>query len=482
MSTGGSEWRAVMARVLILDDDPAIRTVLSELMRIQGHEFTACATLERGLQTAFEQEFDLIFLDLDFPDGYGLDALPTLLRGRSRPEVIIITGAGNRNAAEIAFRHGAWNFIVKPLDLEEVKIYTAWGLKHREKNLSLLKPRLLKRDAIIGSAPSLQSCLDELAQAAATDASVLITGESGVGKELFAKALHENSSRSSSAMVVADCGAIPESLAESVFFGHEKGAFTGASQSRQGLVRQAHGGTFFLDEIGDLPVTLQPKLLRAIQERRFRSLGSEKETQSDFRLVAATNKDLERMVEEGSFRQDLLFRIRAIHIRLPALRERKEDIPELVTHHLMRFGGRYGTELKGVSSGFMEALLAHDWPGNVRELVQVLERAFASARDEQIMHPYHLPPEIRARSVFKSHEERHPGVASHLASSEDLGNVPLPTWKAFMADAEKNYLMALMECAGDDREEAVKRSGLSQSKLYLALKQHQIPRFRKPPQ
>lgn len=467
-----------MARVLIVDDDPAIRNVLSEFVRSMGHEAAACGTLEQGLTTAKQQDLDLIFLDLDLPDGYGLDALPAFLRGPGSPVVIIITGAGTRNAAEIAFRHGAWNFVVKPLNFEDVSVYTSWALQYREEKQTLLKPKHLKRDAIIGSAPALQACLDELAQAAATETSVLITGETGVGKELFAKALHENSSRSSASLVVADCGAIPETLAESVFFGHEKGAFTGASLARQGLLKQAHGGTLFLDEIGDLPRPLQPKLLRAIQEHRFRALGSDREIESDFRVVAATNKDLHRLVEEGLFRKDLLFRLNGVHIRLPALRERKEDIPALVTHHLMRVGLRYNAELKGVSGAFMEVLQAYDWPGNLRELVQVLERAFAAARCEETLHPHHLPPEIRARSVFRDLEESSRGrlLCPRLADAQGTG--PLPTYRAYLAEAEKLYLVELMDRANGDREEAVRLSGLSQSKLYMVLKEHNIPRFR----
>ncbi|MHC1744319.1 MAG: sigma-54-dependent transcriptional regulator [Syntrophobacteraceae bacterium] len=467
-----------MARVLIVDDDPAIRNVLSEFIRSMGHETTACGTLEQGLKTAKQHDFDLVFLDLEFPDGYGLDALPTFLRGPGMPQVIIITGAGTRNAAEIAFRHGAWNFVVKPLNFEDVRVYTSWALQYREEKLNLLKPKHLKRDAIIGGAPALQTCLDELAQAAATDTSVLITGETGVGKELFAKALHENSSRASTSLVVADCGAIPETLAESVFFGHEKGAFTGADLARLGLLKQAHRGTLFLDEIGDLPLPLQPKLLRAIQERRFRALGSDRETESDFRVVAATNKDLHHLVENGLFRRDLLFRLNGVHIRLPALRERKEDLPVLVTHHLMRLGRRYGAELKGVSAELMEALQAYDWPGNIRELVQVLERAFAAARNEETIHPHHLPPEIRARSVYRDPVDPLLGRSFAPLPTKELGNDPVPTWKAFISEAERHYLMALMERARGDREEAVRLSGLSQSKLYMVLKEHNIPRFR----
>ncbi len=467
-----------MAKVLIVDDDPAIRNVLSELLRALGHEAIACGTLEQGLTTAKRQDCDLVFLDLELPDGYGLDALPTFLRGSGAPQVIIITGAGTRNAAEIAFRHGAWNFIVKPLNFEDVRVYTSWALQYREEKRTLLKPRRLKRDAIIGSSPALQACLDELAQAAATDASVLITGETGVGKELFAKALHDNSARSTSSLVVADCGAIPETLAESVFFGHERGAFTGAGLARLGLLKQAHGGTLFLDEIGDLPLALQPKLLRAIQERRFRALGSDRETESDFRVVAATNKDLHRLVENGLFRRDLLFRLNGVHIRLPALRERKDDIPALVTHHLVRLGRRYGAELKGVSAELMEALRAYDWPGNVRELVQVLERAFAAARNEEKIQPHHLPPEIRARNIYKEPADASSGRCFAPPPLKDLCNDPVPTWKAFIAEAEKHYLTALMEQAKGNREEAVRLSGLSQSKLYMVLKEHNIPRFK----
>ncbi|HOV86880.1 MAG TPA: sigma-54 dependent transcriptional regulator [Syntrophobacteraceae bacterium] len=467
-----------MARVLILDDETHVLAVLQELMVSMGHEPVCCSSLDKGVRIAREQIFDLIFLDLDFPNGNGLDVLPTLVHAPYSPQVLIITGAGTRNAAEIAFRHGAWDFVRKPFNLGEVKVYTSRALQYRDERLASAAPRFLKRDSIIGSSPVLQSCLEELARAAFGDASVLITGETGVGKELFARALQENSPRSSQPMIVADCGAIPETLAESIFFGHEKGAFTGAGQARQGLIKQAHGGTLFLDEIGEMPLALQTRLLRVLQERRFRPIGSHQEVESDFRLVAATNQDVDLMVREGRLRQDLLFRIRAIQIRLPPLRERKEDIPALVTHHLVRLGKLYGTDIKGVSAEFLNALLVYDWPGNVRELVHAVERAFSAAMDTGTIHPFHLPPEIRARSVFQG-LEKEPGKPGMNMEPPDLpGMLEFPTLKDYLDAAEKHYLLALMQRVAGRREEAVRLSGLSQSKLYQALKQHAIPGFR----
>lgn len=471
-----------MARILILDDDQAVRTVLTELMLTLGHETFACSTLEEGARTARERDFDLIFLDLDFPDGNGLDILPGLVSAAYGPQVIIVTGTGARNAAEIAFRYGAWNFMVKPFKIEEVKIYTSWALAYHEEKKGHSAPKLFKRDSIIGDCPALRLCLEELARAAASDASVLLTGETGVGKELFAKALHENSSRSAARFVIADCGAIPETLVESMFFGHERGAFTGAIQARQGLIKQAHNGTLFLDEIGDLPVMLQARLLRAIQERRFRALGSDKETVSDFRLVAATNRDLEKMVQEGGFRQDLLYRIKAIHIKLPPLRDRKEDIPALVAHHMVQLSKLYGSEIKGASREFMSSLLAYDWPGNIRELLHALERSFASAGEEVTIHPCHLPPEIRAGNIFRNAQGAPSSCPAPGLPPPSVAPPPdaFPTLKEHLAASEKSYLTALMEKAAGDREEAARLSGLSQSKLYQALKEHDIPRFRKP--
>jgi two-component system NtrC family response regulator len=277
----------------------------------------------------------VIFLDVRLPDGNGLENLTTFREQPSTPEVIIMTGVGDPDGAELAVKGGAWDYIQKPFSKQEIVLLLHRALDYREKSAQKI-PVILKREHIIGSSSRLQAHLDLLAQAANTDTNVLISGESGTGKELFARAIHQNSVRAGKKFVVVDCTALPENLVESVLFGHKKGAFTGADRTENGLFKYADGGTLFLDEVGELPLSIQKKFLRVLQEHRFRLVGSQQEISSDFRVVAATNRDLEQMVETGDFRQDLLYRLRAFTIELSPLRERFSDTRELTIHHISR--------------------------------------------------------------------------------------------------------------------------------------------------
>jgi two-component system NtrC family response regulator len=296
-----------VADVLIIDDDPKINGILSRIVHSMGHETEQALTLHDGLQSVRKNDFDVVFLDLTLPDGNGLRILPDILATPSSPEVIIVTGTGDQRGAEVAFKHGAWAYVQKPFLIEDVALPFTRALQYREEKRAGEKPKVLIRDGIIGYSPAILASFDAVAQAAVTDASVLITGETGTGKELFARAIHNNSRRTDGSFVVVDCTALPEHLVESTLFGHEKGAFTGANRSSIGLVRQADGGTLFLDEIGELPLSIQKSFLRVLQEHRFRPIGGQKEITSHFRLVAATNRDLDAMVEAGQFRHDLLF-------------------------------------------------------------------------------------------------------------------------------------------------------------------------------
>ena len=315
-----------------------------------------------------------------------------------------------------------------------------------------------------------------MAQAADSDANVFITGETGTGKEMFARAVHENSQRSGGNFVVVDCTSLPETLVESLLFGHEKGAFTGAEKAQDGLVRQAHGGTLFLDEVGELPMALQKAFLRVLQEHRFRPLGSNREVESNFRLVAATNRDLDAMVRQDQFRSDLLFRLRSFVIELPPLRARREDIQALTRFHVDRFCARYGLPSKDFSPEFIETLEEYPWPGNVREFVNTIERTLATARFEQTLFPKHLPNHIRVLVTRSAVAGEKPTPA------EPMGQIVqrLPKLndyrEAIYAKAEKQYLQELMEVTGGTIAEACRISGLSQSRLYALLKKHDVPR------
>ena len=470
-----------MATILIIDDDTLMCDTMTRLIKRIGHDTLCAQTLRDGLALASSQPCDVVFLDVRMPDGNGLELLPTLDALPAAPEVIIMTGFGDPNGAELAIKSGAWDYIEKSSSIKEITLSLERALQYRQQKITVAGTRAvaaLKRQQIIGSSPKLAACLDLVAQAASSDVNVFLTGETGTGKELFARAVHENSSRARGNFVVVDCTALPETLVESLLFGHEKGSFTGAEKSRDGLVRQAHCGTLFLDEVGELPLMMQKAFLRVLQEHRFRPVGGSREIDSDFRLVAATNRNLEQMVERGQFREDLLFRLRSFVIELPPLRERPEDIQELARYYADLFCERYGLAPKGFSPEFINILLAFTWPGNVREFVHTMERVLAAARFEPTLFTKHLPTNIRIEVTRAAVEHDSPlappasgGTVQNLLKLNDYRD-------AVYNDAEKNYLYDLLALAGQNIPEACRVSGLSQSRLYALLKKHGITRSR----
>ena len=393
-----------MAKVLIIDDEPMMRDVLAKMVQRLGHHVVYSQTLKEGLTQVAYSDFDVVFLDIFLPDGNGLEALPEIRSSKSTPEVIIITGSGDPDGAALAIKNGAWDYIQKPSSLEGMTLPFIRALQYREEKLARKPMTVLNRSGIIGNSPPILKCLDQVAQVAASDLNVLITGETGTGKELFARAIHDNSLRINKNFVVVDCTSIPENLVESTLFGYAKGAFTGADRSFDGLIKQADGGTLFLDEVGELPLTTQKVFLRVLQEHRFRPLRSEKEVRSDFRLVAATNRNLDTMADQELFRKDLLFRLQSFAIRLPPLKDRAQDLQELSMHYMTHLCRQYGTEIKGFSPDFFEALGSYDWPGNVRELFHALEGAFMASRHDPILFPTHLPSDLRIQILRASME------------------------------------------------------------------------------
>ncbi len=388
-----------MANILIIDDDKLIRAILSERMTEMGHSAAVAEFLREGTELAARHDFDLVFLDVRLPDGNGLDAIGGIMGGPGAPEVIIITAVGDADGASMAVRSGAWDYLQKPFSAKEIMLQVTRVLEYRRRKEAGNQPVALKRERIVGRGPELTACLDRIAQSAATDANVLITGETGTGKELFARALHENSRRADRGFVVVDCTVLPENLVESTLFGHVKGAFTGAGEAAPGLIAQADGGTLFLDEVGDLPLPVQKSFLRVLQERKYRPVGGSREKQSNFRLVSATNRDLEKMVDRGDFRRDLLYRLKTFGIELPPLRRRAGDIRELVLHHVHALGERHGLTNRGVSPDAMLLLVDYHWPGNIRELISTLEQAILSDPACPILYPKHLPEAIRFRHL-----------------------------------------------------------------------------------
>jgi two-component system, NtrC family, response regulator len=445
----------------------------------QGHQVSVCTKLKEGLSKAGSQPFDVVFLDVRLPDGDGLEALPAFSASPGNPEVVIMTGWGDKDGAEMAMASGAWDYFHKPPSISQFSFTLERALEYRRQKRPRHELVTLDREGLIGESPAIKQCLQTLAEAAASEANVLICGETGTGKELFARIVHRNSARGDNPMVVVDCASLPENLIESYLFGHVRGAFTGADRARQGLIKQADGSTLFLDEIGELPLDMQKKLLRVLQERRFRPVGATAEETSDFRLVAATNRDLAEMVRQGRFREDLFFRLKAIQITAPPLRERREDISMVARQHLDKYCRRYSMTPKGVTQDFLQVLEAYDWPGNVRELLHAVETAVSQAGEEANLFSKHLPADLRARVAWEAAADSVKPLArvpQQTGTSQD--SVHLSTFKEFRSQvvdkAEKLYLEQLVTRAGDDLSQAMEISGLGRTRLYNLLKKHNI--------
>lgn len=441
-----------MADVLVIDDDKALCSMLVRRLESAGHKATCTHTLSDGFKVAHEGDFDVVSLDVQLPDGSGLDYLNYFSSVRSIPEIIIMTGAGEPSGAEKAIKSGAWSYFEKPHVVRDLLLPLTRPLEYRkEKHKTTIIKVVLKRENIIGESPVITACLDQLASAATSDASVLITGETGTGKELFARAIHDNSNRADKPFIIVDCASLPETLIESTLFGHTKGAFTGAEKSERGLIRLADSGTLFWDEIGELPFDVQKKFIRVIQEGRYRPVGSATEVYSNFRVVAATNRDLDQMLQAGLFRADLLFRLRSFYIDLPPLRTRTEDIPTLARYIVARLCARLQIETKVLSVDFITHLQSHRWLGNVRELYQLLEEVCARAYQHPTLFAYHLPDHIRINLAQHKLQKK---SANREKVKDEHGqvNIPLP-WKEYKAVMEKEYLIHLMSYTADNIQE-----------------------------
>lgn len=453
-----------MARVLVIDDDELIRNSLSRCFADMGHEVLLAGDLAQGRGLA-RAGVDVIYLDLHLPDGEGQGAIDDLVASPGRPEIIVITGLGDNFGAEETLARGAWDYIQKPASPGGVRASLESALEYRrERRRNQEAPPELDDSGIIGGAPSIQRAKELIARAAESEANVLILGETGAGKELAAQAIHANSRRRSGPFIVVDCSNLTETLVESVLYGHVKGAFTGAHADRSGLVAEAHGGTLFLDEVGELPLPLQKSFLRVLQEHRFRPVGGAREQASDFRLVAATNRDLEAMTHSGKFRSDLLFRLRTLELALPPLRERGGDTALLAGHFADLFCRRSGLPPKKLSPDLLQVLSCYAWPGNVRELANVLEAAVIGAGQDPVLHPKHLPGHVRVSSLPKARKRK--GPAPGPARDERSG--PL-TYEEYKAARDRDYFQQLMEICEGDVTRASSLSGLSVPSVYRHL-------------
>jgi two-component system response regulator PilR (NtrC family) len=388
------------ARILVVDDERSMREFLEIFFRREGYAVVTSADVDAALVAVESDDFDVVISDVAMPGRDGLELLRAVKAAAPETVVIMITAFATTETAIAAMKEGAYDYVTKPFKVDELRLVVEKAL---EKKLLTQENRRLRSElrrevrsrTLVGTSVAMQKIYELVAQVAATRTNVLISGESGTGKELVARAVHEQSERRERGFVAVNCGAIPENLLESELFGHVKGAFTGAVQNKPGLFETADGGTLFLDEIGELPPTLQVKLLRAIQDKAVRRVGGNSDRPVDVRIVAATNRDLAAEVEGGRFRDDLYYRLNVIQIALPPLRERMEDVPLLLQHFLERYAREFGKTIDGVASQAMEKILAYDFPGNVRELENMVERAVALARGSRI-DPESLPPAILA--------------------------------------------------------------------------------------
>jgi two-component system response regulator PilR (NtrC family) len=384
-----------LALILIVDDEAGIREMLGTVLEADGHRVRGVDSAARGLEALSGGWFDLIVTDLAMPGMTGVEMLRRVSETGAEIPSIVITAYGSKESAIEAMRLGAVNYVEKPFDVEEMKIHVRRALAQRqmiEENRQL-RARLAVHAELIGSSPAIERVREMIERVGPLDSTVLVTGESGVGKEVVARAVHRTSPRAEAAFVGVNCGAIPPELLESELFGHVKGAFTGADRSHRGLIERADGGTLFLDEIGDMPLAMQIKLLRVLQERRIRPVGSNEEVPVDVRLVAATHRDLDEYVREERFREDLYYRINVIRVEVPPLRQRREDVGEFARHFAERHARRMGRPVPALGRGFLRALERHPWPGNVRELGNIMERAVALSQGD-LLEVDVLPAEI----------------------------------------------------------------------------------------
>jgi len=462
-----------MPEVLIIDDDEQICTLLTKNFNRMGYNTFYQQTLKDGLADIFSKNIDIVFLDVNLPDGNGLEAIEIIRQHPAAPEIIIITADENVDGAELAMRSKAWDYISKAGPHKNFKFALDRAFEYRKQKMSNILKKRINRDMIIGESRQISKCLDEVSRAADNDIPVLITGETGTGKELFARAIHANSSRSHAGFVVVDCAALPEHLVESTLFGHTKGAFTGADSDKAGLMTIADKGTLFLDEVGELPLSIQKKFLRALQEKQFRPVGGKNEIKSDFRLICATHRDLKGMVKGNTFREDLFFRIFSLHIQLPPLRARKDDIEALARHQLISKKDLPIKKECTMSQEFLEEIKMYEWPGNVRELFTTINSVCSDAGAGSTLFAHHLPGNIRAFNIrnkfhFPNKENTNNFFPDSGKTVSDL------TFKDHIEKMKHDYLQDLLSATQGNIKESCRRSGLSKSQLYRLMQEHNL--------
>jgi len=450
-------------RILIVEDDEEMGRYLEAALRPRGFDTTRCTRAAEALEVVVtDDELEVVVTDLNMAGMTGLELCERVAANRPDLPVVVITAFGSLDTAVAAIRAGAYDFITKPFEIDALRLTLERAARHRALTREVVRlrrtvERAERPDSLLGESEVMRHVYELIARVAETDTSVLITGESGTGMELVARAIHDQSRRAGGPFVAINCAAMPEPLLESELFGHVRGAFTDARATRAGLFAKASGGTLFLDEIGELPLALQPKLLRALQERAVRPVGGDAEVRFDARIVAATNRDLEAMIEDGRFREDLYYRIDVVGIPLPPLRARGRDILLLAQAFVERFGAQFGKPVTGLSIAAAERLLDYSWPGNVRELSNSIERAVALTRFAEITVD-DLPEKIRSYQ------------ASHvlIASADPSELVPLD-------EVERRYILHVLDACGGSRTIAARTLGIDRKTLYRRLRSYGVP-------
>jgi two-component system response regulator HydG len=445
--------------VLVVDDDPAHRTMLLTLLTGWGYAISEADDGSTAIEKVHEQAFDLILMDIRMIKVSGLEALTEIKAFNPAIPVIIMTAYSSVETAVEALKNGAYDYLTKPLDFDELRLAMERAMDHRQlkEENRLLRESLgnhFDRQNIIGRSPSMVKVLEEVAQVAPSEATVLVTGESGTGKEMIAGAIHFNSPRKDGAFVKINCAAITETLLESELFGHEKGAFTGAHRKKEGRFRQAHGGSLFLDEISEMSLAMQVKLLRVLQEREITRVGGEEVIKVDVRVIAATNKDLLQEIEGERFRDDLYYRLNVVTLHIPPLRERREDIPLLTQHFLKAFSEKNRKQIKGFTPQAMDRLLKYDWPGNTRELMNAVERAVVLAQTEYL------------------DEEELPLILRDISLEGEIPLKDVIPADLPLDEVEKASILKTLELAGGNKSEAARRLGITRRTLHKKLKKY----------
>ncbi|MDT8420004.1 MAG: sigma-54 dependent transcriptional regulator [Desulfuromonadales bacterium] len=450
-----------METILIVDDEESIRFSLEGILSDEGFRTAVAANGEEALTIAQSEDPDLVLLDIWMPGIDGLETLQRLRQNRPNQLVIMMSGHGTIETAVKATRLGAYDFIEKPLSLEKIllSIQNAMKVGQLVAENQALREKIDLDYEMIGESRAISRLKGQIAVAAPSSGWVLITGENGTGKELVARAIHYQSNRSQRPFVEVNCAAIPEDLIESELFGHEKGAFTGATAARKGKFDQSHGGTLFLDEIGDMSLKTQAKILRILQEQKFERVGGNRTIEVDVRVIAATNKDLEEEIKQGRFREDLYFRLNVLPFQVPPLRERREDIPMLVNHFLAYFCSKESREIKSISERAMQSLVNYNWPGNVRELKNLIERLVIMTPD-QVIDLIHLPLSIG--KLAAEHQEGDIAITGMLPDS----------YREAKELFEKRYLLEKLQKNGWNISRTAEEIGLERSNLHRKIKSY----------